>query len=88
MADYFPTRGDTHGRSVIEAYVPSPDDAELQICAFATACVACGLGLFEIVPRSYLVRFETRASVRVSTGFDDDGESWFGEAVVHCGDTR
>jgi hypothetical protein len=67
--------------AVIEAHILKPDDAELQMCAFATACVAFNLGLFKVVPKSYLVRFEGRASVRVSMEFDDDAESWFGEAA-------
>ena len=71
--------------AIIEAHVLSPDDAELQMCAFATACVAFGLGLFKVVPKSYLVRFEGRASVRVSMEFNDDAESWFGEAALHFG---
>jgi hypothetical protein len=74
--------------AVIEAHVLSPDDAELQMCAFATACVAFNLGSFKVVPKSYVVRFEAQASVRVSMEFDDDAESWFGEAVVHFGDAR
>ncbi len=67
--------------AVIEAHVLKTDDAELQMCAFATACVAFTLGLFTVVPKSYLVRFEGRASVRVSAEFDDDTASWFGEAA-------
>jgi hypothetical protein len=68
--------------AVIEAHVLSPDDADLQTCAFATACVAFGAGLFEVVPKSYLVRFEGQAVVGVSMEFDDDAESWFGEAIL------
>lgn len=74
--------------AVIEAHVLSPDDAELQMCAFATACVAFDLGSFKVVPKSYLVRFEARDSVRVSMEFDDDAESWFGEAVAEGGVNR
>lgn len=66
---------------MIEAHVLSPDDAELQICAFATACVAFDLGSFKIVPKSYVVRFEARGSVRITIEFDDDAESWFGETA-------
>lgn len=66
--------------AVIEAQVLNPDDAELQMCAFATACVAFNLGLFKVVPERYVVRFEGRASVRLSMEFDDDTETWFGEA--------
>jgi hypothetical protein len=67
--------------AVIEAHVLKTDDAELQMCAFATACVAFNLGLFTVVPKSYLVRFEGEAPVRVSAEFDDDTASWFGEAA-------
>lgn len=67
--------------AVIEAHVLNTDDAELQFCAFAIACVAFTLGLFTVVPKSYLIRFEGRASVSVSAEFDDDTASWFGEAA-------
>lgn len=73
--------------AVIEAHLLSPDDAELQMCAFATACVAFDLGSFKIVPKSYLVRFDMRGSIRISMEFDEGTESWFGEAEVHFGDT-
>lgn len=68
--------------ATIEADVPSHDAPELRACAFATACVAFNYGLFGIVPSSYLVRFGTRATVRVVMEFDDDAESWFGESAV------
>jgi hypothetical protein len=68
--------------AVIEAHVLSPDDAELRMCAFATACVAFGLGLFMVVPKKYLVQFDGGARVRVSIEFNDDAESWFGEAIL------
>ncbi|NTX29215.1 hypothetical protein HT746_19115 [Burkholderia pyrrocinia] len=73
--------------AVIEAHVQSPGNEGLQIRAFATACVAFGLGLFKVVPRSYLVRFEAHPPVRVSLQFDDDTESWFGEAALDSGDS-
>ena len=73
--------------AVIEAHVPSSHEAELQMCAFATACVAFGLGLFKLIPKSYLILFEAGASVRVSMEFDDNAESWFGGAEMHFSDT-
>jgi hypothetical protein len=74
---------DPHSEAaVIEADALKADDAEWEMYAFATACVAFNLGLFTVVPKSYFVRFEGRASVRVSMEFDDDTESWFGEAAT------
>jgi hypothetical protein len=67
--------------AVIDAQVTSSDDADLEACAFATACVAINYGLFEVVPTSYAIRFEGRSTVRVSMDFDWDSESWFGEAA-------
>jgi hypothetical protein len=66
--------------AVIDAHVLSPDDADLPMCAFATACVAFNLGLFKVVPKSYLVRFGGRTAVSVRMEFDDKAESWSGEA--------
>ncbi len=66
--------------AVIEAHVPTPQDAQLHMCAFAAVCVAFNLGLFKVVPKRYLVRFEGLASVHVRMAFDDEADSWFGEA--------
>jgi hypothetical protein len=44
------------------------------------------VGSFKVVPQSYLVRFDARETVRVSADFDDDSESWFGDAVPDVGD--
>lgn len=66
--------------AVIDAHI-EPDDAGLPICGFATACVAFNLGLFRVTPTTYLVRFEGGGTVRVSMEFDDESESWFGEAA-------
>jgi hypothetical protein len=67
--------------AIIDAQVASPDDADLEACAFATACVADDLGSFNVEPTSYTIRFEGRATVRVSMDFDFDSESRFGEAA-------
>jgi len=71
--------------AVIDAYVAGHDDKEVGTWAFATTCVAFNSGLFQIVPSTYLVRFGTRAIVRVSMEFDDDAGSWFGESAVDIG---
>ena len=74
--------------AVIDAHVvQSPDGAGLETCAFATAYAAFALGLFQVEPTSYLVRFEARAPVRVVADFDWDTESWFGEATMDFDDT-
>jgi hypothetical protein len=67
--------------AVIDAQVTSSDDADLETCGFATACVAFAHGLLEAVPASCAIRFEGRSTVRVSIDFDWDSESWFGEAA-------
>jgi len=65
----------------IEAHVRNLHDAELQMCAFATACVAFNLGMFEVIPKRYVVSFGGRGVVTVSMHFNPDTESWSGEVT-------
>jgi len=74
--------------AIIEAHAQRSDDVGPQMCAFATACVAFDLGLFKLEPRSYLVRLDPCPSVRVTIQFDEDAESWLGEAAVDLDDIR
>jgi hypothetical protein len=43
--------------------------------------------LFKVVPRSYSIRFEARATALVRMAFDDDAESWFGEVAMDFGES-
>jgi hypothetical protein len=69
--------------AVIDAEIIAPADAEPTRCAFATACVAFGVGAFKVVPERYLVRLGQR-SVQVTMDFNDDTESWYGEVMTEA----
>lgn len=66
--------------AIIEAAILAPNDADLQICGFAAACIAFDAGRLKAVPMSYLIRFGARGSVRIMMDFDPDAASWFGDA--------